>query len=30
MLQLFIAYQPLIDLFLLHSGLALAQYLVLR
>ena len=30
MLQLFIAYQPLVDLFLLHSGLALAQYLVLR
>ena len=30
MVQLFIAYQPLVDLFLLHSGLALAQYLVLR
>ena len=30
MLQLFVAYQPLIDLFLLHSGLALGQYIVLR
>ena len=30
MFQLFIAYQPLIDLFLLHSGLALGQYIVLR
>ena len=30
MVQLFIAYQPLIDLFLLHAGLALGQYIVLR
>ena len=30
MLQLFVAYQPLIDLFLLHAGLALGQYIVLR
>lgn len=30
MIQLFIAYQPLVDLFLLHSGLALGQYIVLR
>ena len=30
MLQLFTAYQPLIDLFLLHAGLALGQYIVLR
>ncbi len=30
MFQLFIAYQPLVDLFLLHAGLALGQYIVLR
>ena len=28
--ELFIAYRPLIDLFLLHSGFALGQYIVLR
>jgi len=30
MTDLFIAYRPLIDLFLLHSGFALGQYIVLR
>ena len=30
MTELFIAYRPLIDLFLLHSGFALGQYIVLR
>lgn len=30
MSDLFIAYRPLIDLFLLHSGFALGQYIVLR
>jgi branched-chain amino acid transport system permease protein len=28
--EFFIAYRPLIDLFLLHSGFALGQYIVLR
>lgn len=30
MQQLYAAYQPLLDLFLLHAGLALGQYIVLR
>ncbi len=30
MVELFIAYRPLVDLFLLHSGFALGQYIVLR
>lgn len=30
MTEFFIAYRPLIDLFLLHSGFALGQYIVLR
>ena len=30
MTEWFIAYRPLIDLFLLHSGFALGQYIVLR
>lgn len=30
MIDFFIAYRPLIDLFLLHTGYALGQYLVLR
>jgi branched-chain amino acid transport system permease protein len=30
MVELFIAYRPLIDLVLLHSGFALGQYIVLR
>jgi branched-chain amino acid transport system permease protein len=30
MIDLFIAYRPLVDLFLLHTGYALGQYIVLR
>ncbi len=30
MVELFTAYRPLVDLFLLHAGLALGQYIVLR
>ena len=30
MLDLFTAYRPLVDLFLLHTGFALSQYIVLR
>jgi branched-chain amino acid transport system permease protein len=30
MIEFFVAYRPVIDLFLLHSGLAYSQYIVLR